>query len=52
MAVCNVAVSMRLRGPHRQKITKLKKKILLMKYQHVANVVLELNSCATCVKRA
>ena len=29
---------------------KMVKKILLMKYQHVANVVVEFYSCATCVK--
>ena len=49
-ALCNVAVSLRLRGRYRQKITKLKQKLLLMKYQHVADVVLEYNSCATFVK--
>ena len=29
---------------------KIKKKILLMKDQHVADVVVEFYSCATCVK--
>ena len=37
-----------LSGPFAQKHTKLKKKLLLMWYQHVVDVV-ELYSCATCV---
>ena len=39
----------KLRGPYPQKMTELKKN-LLMKYQDVANVVVEFYSCATCVK--
>ena len=41
-----------LRGQYRQNMTKFKRKILLiMKYQHVADVIVEIYSCATCVKR-
>ena len=37
-----------LRGPYTQKMI-LIKKILLMKYQHVADIVVEFYSCATYV---
>ena len=40
----------RLRGPYRQKMTKFWKKKNLMNYQHVADVVVEFYSCATCIK--
>ena len=35
-----------LRGP----TVPLKKMLLLMKYQHVADVAVEIHSCAKCVK--
>ena len=40
-----------LRGPFAQKITKLKKKLLLTKYEHLADVVVKFYSYAKFVKR-
>ena len=43
--------SLSLRGPYPQKITKLKKVFLLLtKYQHTADVLVEFYGCATCLR--
>ena len=45
--------SFALRGPFAQNMTKFSKNLfvlLLMKYQHVTDVAVKINSCATCVK--